>query len=106
VVNGTTQPAIFSDTPWDTRISGHTNVSGMRDVAAIIADIAVIDPKSKVLLRDSQIASLAGQLGDYSSGMVPGQLRANWRTTIDTSGLPPPAISGIRVYERFFYLNQ
>jgi hypothetical protein len=93
----------FRDTPWD---PAHSTVNGMRDVAAIIIDIAAIDSKSKVLLTDPQIASLAGQLGDYSSGMVPGQLLANWRTTIDTSGLPPTAISGIRVYERFFYLNQ
>lgn len=108
VINGTTYNSIFADTPWDTRISGHTNVSGMRDVAAIIADIAVIDSKSKVLLTDSQIASLAGQLGDYSPGMVPGQLLANWRTAIDANsiGLPQPVISGVRVYERFFYLTQ
>jgi hypothetical protein len=79
----------------------------MRDVAAIIADIAVIDPKNKVLLNDAQIATLAGQLGDYTSGMLPGQLRANWQATLDANtSLPRPAISGIRVYERYFYLNQ
>jgi hypothetical protein len=98
----------FSATPWDTS-AGHTNVSAMRDVAAIIMDIAMIDPKSKALLTDpnSQIAALVGQLTDYSSGMVPGQLLAKWRDTIDANtSLPRPAIPGIRVYERFFYLNQ
>jgi prepilin-type N-terminal cleavage/methylation domain-containing protein len=95
----------FSATPWDTG-AGHTNVSGMRDVAAIIADIAVVDSKSKVLLTNSQIATLAGQLVDYSSGMVPGQLMANWRTAIDANTtLPRPALSSIRVYERFLYLS-
>jgi hypothetical protein len=110
VVSGITYSPIFTDTPWDTRISGHTSVSSMRDVAAIIADIAVIDPKSKELFTDpnSQIAALAGQLGDYSSGMVPGQLLANWRSAIDmnTNGLPQPVLSGIRLYERYFYLNK
>lgn len=97
--------ASFSATPWDTS-AGHTTVSAMRDVAAIIADIAVIDPKSKVLLTNSQIATLAGQLGDYSSGMVPGQLLANWRSTVDaTTSLPRPALSGIRLYERYLYLS-
>ena len=97
-----------SATPWYTASS----VSGMRDVAAVIADIAVIDPKSKVLLTDAQIATFntpggAGFLSDYASGMVPGQLLANWRSTIDanTYGLPRPAISGIRLYERFLYLS-
>lgn len=101
----------FSATPWDTS-AGHTNVSGLRDVAAVIADIAVIDPKSKVLLTDAQIATFnttggANFLSDYSSGMVPGQLLASWRSTIDanTSGLPRPAISGIRLYERYLYLS-
>jgi hypothetical protein len=102
----TTNPSVFSNTPWDTRITGHTNVSGLRDVAAVIADIAVIDPKSKVLLTNSQITTLAGTLSDYS-GQAPGVLLSNWRSTIDanTSGLPRPAISGIRVYERYLYLS-
>ena len=104
----------FSATPWDTT-AGHTNVSGMRDVSAIIADIAVIDPKSKVLVPVSQMEQLAGTNGqtsvlvDYSTGITtPGQLLANWRSALDanTIGLPQPAISGVRVYERYFYLNQ
>jgi type II secretory pathway pseudopilin PulG len=79
--------------------------------AAIVADIAVIDPKSKVLLTDAQIATFntpgaANFLSDYTSGMVPGQLRAQWQSVLDANtNLPRPAISGIRVYERFFYLS-
>jgi hypothetical protein len=93
-------------------ITPPTDVSG---IAAIIADIAVIDPKSKVLADNSaqvpppndNITRLAGRLVDYSSGMVPGQLLTNWRTTIDANsiGLPRPALSGVRLYERFFYLS-
>jgi type II secretory pathway component PulJ len=96
----------FSDRPW-TGGTGHTNVAAMKDVAAIVVDIALIDAKTKALLNASQIATLAGQLGDYSSGMVPGQLLANWRTTVDANsiGLPLPAISGIRLYERYIYLS-
>jgi hypothetical protein len=84
------------------------NVSG---IAAFIADIAVIDPKSKVLLTDAQIATFntsgaANFLSDYAAGMVPGQLRNNWQSTLNgITTLPRPAISGIRVYERYFYLS-
>jgi hypothetical protein len=88
----------------------------MRDVAAIIVDIAVIDPKSKVLVTDAQMASLAGQLIDHSPTMGPGDLFGwdtnngdpadGWQTALNKSTLPRPAISGIRVYERYFYLNQ
>jgi type II secretory pathway pseudopilin PulG len=110
---GTTNPPVFTDTPWDIRIPGHTSVSGMRDVAAIIADIAVIEPKSRALLDNSaqvpppndNITVLAGTLSDYN-GEAPGVLLSNWRNAIDTNTtLPRPAISGIRVYERYFYLT-
>jgi len=95
----------FSATPWNTS-AGSTSVNAMRDIAAIIADVAVIDPKSKVLVNNSRLATLAGQLGDYSSGMVPGQLIASWRTAIDANmSLPRPALSGIRLYERYLYLS-
>jgi hypothetical protein len=100
----------FSATPWDTSL-GHTNVNGMRDVAAIIVDIAVIDSKSKVLLTNPQIATFTTPdapnfLADYSSSMTPGQLRNQWQSTINgATSLPRPALSGIRLYERFFYLS-
>jgi hypothetical protein len=83
-----------------------TPASGIQDVAAVVVDIAMIDPKSNVLLTDSQITALAGQLNDYSAGMVPGQLLANWQSTLDSNtSLPRPAISAIRLRERYFYLS-
>jgi hypothetical protein len=98
----------FSNVPWDTTaIPPHNAVAGMRDVAAIVVDIAAIDAKSKMLLTDAQITTLAGQLGDYTVGMAPGQLLTQWRAALDanTVGLPRPAISGTRLYERCFYLS-
>src|SRR4029077_17857834 len=47
----------FSDIPWDTN-AGHIGIDGMQDVSAIVVDIAVIYPKSQVLLTDAQIATL------------------------------------------------
>jgi hypothetical protein len=129
---GTTYSPIFSDTPWDTRICScpaapatptptptppslccHVAPEGMQDVAAVVVDIAVIDPQSKVLVTDAQLARLNGADGsppvlvDYTAGMTPGQLLAQWRAALDanTIGLPRPAISGIRVYERYLYLS-
>ena len=84
-------------------ITPPTDISG---IAAIVADIAVIDSKSKVLVNDTQVTSLAGQLGDYTSGMAPGQLRNNWQNALNANTtLPRPALSGVRLYERFFYLS-
>jgi hypothetical protein len=104
----------FSDIPWDTAASNAVN--GMQDIAAIIVDIAVIDSKSKVQLTDAQIATLAGTLIDYGGSaaagcpspnwQVPGELRRQWQCVLDsTNGLPQPALSGIRLYERYFYLS-
>jgi hypothetical protein len=57
LTNGTF-PGTLSDVPWDT--TAHIAVNGMRDVAAIVVDIAIIDPKSKVLVSDCQLAQLNG----------------------------------------------
>jgi len=147
--NGVNYSPIFTDTPWDTRICScpaaspiptptptgtpipsptpetlccHTAPEGMQDVAAIVVVVAVIDPKSKVLLSDSttppQIAQVASQLVDWGNTTcpgcptqqqwqtTPGLLRAQWQNTLNAiTNLPRPAISGIRVYERYLYLS-
>jgi prepilin-type N-terminal cleavage/methylation domain-containing protein len=79
----------------------------INDVAAIVVAIAVIDSKSKVLLSNSQLSALAGRLVDYSSGWAPGELLSRWQTTLDgVTDMPRPAISGVRLYERYFYLGR
>ena len=99
-------------------INPHNSLSGMQDVSAIVVDIAVIDAKSKVLLSDTtQIPQVASQLIDWGNTAcagcptaaqwktTPGLLRAQWQNALDASTLPRQAISGIRLYERFFYLS-
>lgn len=141
-------PPILSDIPWDTRVCFcppsptpaatptptitppavccHTAPAGMQDVVAVVVDIAVIDPKSRVLVTDAQLARLNGADGqpqgpaliDWGKTGVgfptqaqwqttSGLLLAQWRAALDANavGLPPPAISGIRVYERYVYLS-
>jgi hypothetical protein len=98
----------------------HYAPEGMQDVAAVVVVIAVIDPKSKTLLdaTGSNIATVAAQLIDWGntacSGCptqtqwqtTPGLLRAQWQNTLNgITNLPRPAISGIRVYERYLYLS-
>lgn len=82
---------------------GRANLS---QITAIVANIAVIDSTSKVLLTDAQITTLGAGLSDYTAGMVPGQLRANWQTYLDgITSVPRPAISAVRLYEQYFYLS-
>ena len=78
----------------------------IKDAAAIVVAIAVIDPKSKILLSNSQIATLVETLPDYASGWGPGELLAQWQSALDgITNMPRPAISGIRLYERCFYIS-
>jgi len=101
----------------------HSSPSGMQDVSAIVVDIAVIDSKSKVLLGsteaqiNAQIATIASSLIDYGATTPAagcstpnwgnaGELRRQWQCALNgITGLPPEAISGIRLYERYFYLS-
>ena len=88
--------------------------NGWRSVAAIVVGIALIDPKSKVLLTDQDIGTLNGNptagtsfLKDFSSDPQPGKLLNKWQTQVNTNTtLRRQALSGVRVYERYFYLNQ
>ena len=86
-------------------------------MVAIVVDIAVIDSKSRALVTKAQLARLNGADGgspvlvDYTAGMTPGQLLASWRSALNSNiypngiSLPQPAVSGIRLYERYFYLS-
>ena len=93
-----------SVTPWDTA-AGHSMVSGMQDVAAISVCVAAIDPKSRVLLSDAQLTSLAGRLIDFSTSLAPGALLNQWQSALDVvSDMPRPALQGVRLYQRYFCL--
>ena len=82
-------------------------------MVAIVVDIAVSDPKTRGLVTNAQLARLNGADGsppllvDFAPGMTTGQLLAQWRAALDanTISLPQPAVSGIRVYERYMYLS-
>jgi hypothetical protein len=99
----------------------------MQDVVGIVVHIAVIDPQSRVLVTDAQLARLNGADGQSQGAALidwgnttcagcptqtqwqttPGLLLAQWRAALDANsmGLLRPAISGIRVYERYLYLS-
>jgi hypothetical protein len=97
----------FSVTPWDPAL-GHIDAAGMRDVAAVVVTIAAIDPRSRVLLDNTRIATIAGSLPDYAVGAGPGQLLVQWQNKLNTdsqiTAMPRSAVAGIRFYERYFYL--
>ncbi len=105
--SGTVLPSTLSVTPWDTRIPNHTSVDGLRDVGAIGVAIAVIDPKSKELVSNRQLETLASAMKDFSSGMKRGDLEAQWQMAIldPVHKIPQASASALRVYGRHFFIN-
>jgi type II secretory pathway component PulJ len=90
-------------------------LNAWRDVAAIVVDIAVIDPRSKGLLTSQQIGNLNGNSGtanfltDWSQDLNrPGKLLTQWQNRLNRiTNLPRgQAVAGVRLYERYFYFNQ
>jgi prepilin-type N-terminal cleavage/methylation domain-containing protein len=87
----------------------------IKDVATVVVAIGVIDPRSRSLLRRSQMETIAGTngqaspFGDFTIGNV-GRLLSDWQTVLATdsqiAAMPPAAVQNIRFYERYFPLNQ
>lgn len=108
-VNGIAYPSMASATPWDTRIPGRSSVDGLRDVAAIVVTIAVVDPKSRQLITDEQLAALADRMKDFDASTMtsPGDLKAQWQSVIEDAGngIPRSAATALHTYERTFSLS-
>jgi hypothetical protein len=93
---------------------------GLSDVTAIVVAIAIMDTNSRKTLSATQLASAASYLPDFDatpgnvalSGTVPlmattwtQALNAQPETFAQKASIPQAAASQIRVYQRFFYLN-
>jgi hypothetical protein len=77
----------------------------LEDVAAISVCVAVVDPKSKILLSNSQLSTLTGRMEEFSTSMRAGELLGRWQTALDnTTDMPRASISSIRLYQHSFHL--
>ena len=94
-----------SVTPWDAA-AGHASVRGLQDVAAISISIGALDPKSRQLTTNENLAALGQAMTDFSAAMSPGDLLAQWQNVLnDATGIPPPSLAAVRLYERTFPLT-
>lgn len=88
------------------QISSSPGPNSFQDVSAITVSLATIDPKSRVLLTDNQITTLPGRLKDFDPSQPFADLATSWQSTLDgITDMPRPAIAGVRVYQRTFYLR-
>jgi prepilin-type N-terminal cleavage/methylation domain-containing protein len=94
---------------------------GMTDVQAVVVAIAILDQTTQKMIGSNTAAlpkiaaALTDPLADANTGILSGsppQLMATtWFNTVNTPtfassvGLPATVASQVRVYQRFFYLN-
>ena len=91
--------------PWDVA-SGHAAVNGLQDVSAISICLAALDSKSRLLTSDTDLNTLALAMDDFSPSMNPGELLTQWQSALySATGIPRPALSAVRLYERTFVLS-
>lgn len=125
--NGKTLPGtgVLSDTPYYTSkvLPGHDRINGFQDVSAIVVAIAILDPTSRKTLsaKASPMTTAISALKDAMEPHAGGGSVATTGTLdiLNTwgadylkkdsngliSGLNPAAGSQLRVYQRYFYLN-
>jgi len=91
--------------PWDAA-SGHLTANGLQDVSAISICLAALDSKSRLLTSDTDLTALALAMNDFSPSMNPGELLTQWQSALySATGIPRPALSAVRLYERTFALS-
>jgi hypothetical protein len=90
---------------------------GLSDVTAIVVTIAVMDTNSRKTLSQTELQNTAVALPDFAEPAPPSAttplMATTWLNALNnqaptfasTAGIPQFAASQIRVYQRFFYLN-
>jgi hypothetical protein len=86
--------------------------SNKRFVKALIVAIAGIDSKTEGLLNAAQLTSLANVLPNPTNGQTPLQAwdftspaATELRAKLSAPNFPPPVLSSLRVYQRYYYLQ-
>jgi prepilin-type N-terminal cleavage/methylation domain-containing protein len=95
---------------------------GIRDVAAIVITVAIIDRQGQVFVSNSGNATtimpkLAGAFADIIDSTSAANVVTTWTSAITpvsagtasavstASGIPQTMVSQIRIYQRYFYIN-
>ena len=94
----------LSEQPW---LAASPGIQGLKDVAAIVVSIAILDTKSRTILRSGDIAAASAKLPDVSGLTIQYPPAKLWedKVRLGDVGLPRAAASQVRVYQRYFYLN-
>lgn len=86
---------------------------GIQDISAIIVTIAILDANSRNIApnKSSMVAALPDPAASDLSASPPVLPAQSWLKVVDSgtfaaaSGIPQAAASQVRVYQRYFYIN-
>jgi len=105
----TAHSASLSITPWDTTTTPpHDWNNGFKDVAAIVVTIAVLDSKARTIVKNFSTLTSASLFPDAVDN---SDIAEAWTAIINApdfaskANIPLLAASGVRVYQRYFYLD-
>jgi len=85
------------------------SLTSLTNVAAVVVAVASIDERSRKLLSEAQMRSLANALPNPTTSN-PDPL-STWQAAINSpgfaaaAGIPPAAAQGVRVSQRYFYVS-
>lgn len=86
-------------------LAGAAGAQDFSNVKGLIVGLGVLDDKSRKLISDSQLQTLAGDLPDPADTQDP---LSKWNGAIAATGfgagIPPKAVQSVRVYQRIFYV--
>ena len=121
LVRNAATPATLSDTPY-LPVAGATPAAsptptpynGLRDVAAVVVTLAVLDDTTRLIVQPADLDAAAAKLDDVSGATLTNTAATLWQAHIDKgelvggsngAGLSKIAAGQVRVYERYFYLG-
>jgi prepilin-type N-terminal cleavage/methylation domain-containing protein len=116
-------PAITGATGLQSQGTTTWSPIGLSDVTAVVVTIAIMDANSRKILTKDELASAASYLPKFDNGRnnppspastAPDLPATLWQQALNSqetpfarqADIPQSAASQIRVYQRFFYLNQ
>jgi len=91
--------------------------NGLADVNAIVVAIAILDSNTRKVITPAQIQSAAARLSDFAEPTAPSAtatlMETNWEAAVNqaspsfasVAGIPTAAAGQIRIYQRYFFLN-
>lgn len=82
------------------------------NLVGVVVAVAALDPQSRQIVSQTQLAAMATALPDAVDGQDPQSLwisqmnNGTFATKAAAAGVPAPAINAVRIFQRILYVNE